>query len=461
MTVLLTSDIFANPIFNPAYENFSDFETIILAPGVIVSSVGSGALVGRGFGQTFIVLGLASGTIGFGNIEDEPVTVTVGATGTLAGSTAGILCGGALAVIRNAGTVIGGVGVELYGPSVITNTGTITGQSGIAIAMERDEVDVIVNAGLIDGHVLLAGGADSWDGRGGRVFGTIDLGAGTDTAIGGDWNDTIAGGGSPDEIDLGAGDDVFRASPGLGATLGDDGDDVVEGGAGIDLYDAGAATQDIVVSLDPGTAQGLEIGTDFITGFERVRTGSGNDRLTGTTKADVLNAGDGTNVLSGLGGADRLLGGALSANTMNGGSGNDRLTGGDRGDSLTGSDGDDVLYGRFDTDRMSGGAGADRFLFRDVGELLRVSSAEPNDRITDFAQGTDLIDLRRMDASALLAGNQNFAFLDTGPITATGQVRFEVRGGNTYVQLAVNSAGITGEIRLDGIFALTAADFVL
>jgi Ca2+-binding RTX toxin-like protein len=457
MPVILTADLIATAPNTPGYLNLTDFETVIVATGVTVSSADNTALVGQGNGQTFIVLGTAAGFYGFGNVEDLPLTLTIGATGTIIGSASGILCGGAYTVIQNAGTIIGSIAIELYGPTVITNTGTITAQSGVAILMQRDHADVVVNAGLIAGSVVLKGGADSWDGRGGRVLGTIDLGAGTDTAIGGDWNDTIVGGTSPDEIDLGAGDDVFRASP----ASGDDGDDVVDGGAGRDLYDASGATLGLVVALGPGTAHGVEIGTDLLSGFERVRTGSGDDTLSGSGKADVLHAGDGTNVLSGGGGDDRLVSFSLSTNTMSGGSGNDRLTSGDFGDSLSGGDGDDVIYGRFDADRMSGGAGADRFLFRDVEELLAFTSALPEDRITDFTLGEDLIDLRRMDADFPLAGNQDFTFVGSGPITSTGQVAVEVRGGSTYVQLAVYTAGVTAELRLDGILALTAADFVL
>ncbi|MFC7608070.1 M10 family metallopeptidase C-terminal domain-containing protein [Teichococcus aestuarii] len=83
--------------------------------------------------------------------------------------------------------------------------------------------------------------------------------------------------------------------------------------------------------------------------------GSGNDTLTGTAQADIL---------QGQGGNDTLSGGA-GADTLSGGDGNDILTGG-RG-----------------ADALSGGAGGDTFRF------LAPEEAHL-DRIVDFASGDQL-----------------------------------------------------------------------
>ena len=84
------------------------------------------------------------------------------------------------------------------------------------------------------------------------------------------------------------------------------------------------------------------------------------------------------------------------------------------------------------------------------------------DRITDFATGIDKIMLSGIDAQAGTPGNQDFAFIDTAPFTAEGQVRVVHSGGNTYV--ALNTSG-TNEaemvIRLDGNVAVVEADFIL
>lgn len=106
--------------------------------------------------------------------------------------------------------------------------------------------------------------------------------------------------------------------------------------------------------------------------------------ITGTNGKDVVDgetspagqalAGEGINVIAGLGGRDKLSG--LGGNdTLDGGAGNDRLRGGD---------GDDLLIGGAGRDKVTGGAGADMFLFN-------APLSKNPDKITDFAPGEDII----------------------------------------------------------------------
>ena len=71
--------------------------------------------------------------------------------------------------------------------------------------------------------------------------------------------------------------------------------------------------------------------------------------LIGKAGADILNGGEGNDVLRGWRGPD----------TLNGDGGNDYLYGGRGQDILNGGDGDDVLYGRQHADVLNGGAGDD------------------------------------------------------------------------------------------------------
>jgi Ca2+-binding RTX toxin-like protein len=71
----------------------------------------------------------------------------------------------------------------------------------------------------------------------------------------------------------------------------------------------------------------------------------------GTSAADTLTAGDGHDLLQGLGAADRLSGVA----------GNDTLEGGNGNDTLNGGDGNDALKGDSGNDSMTGGAGNDSY----------------------------------------------------------------------------------------------------
>ena len=72
--------------------------------------------------------------------------------------------------------------------------------------------------------------------------------------------------------------------------------------------------------------------------------------------------------------------------TVFGGAGNDLLIGGAGRDVLNGGTGDDILFGG-GGDSLTGGAGRDTFVF------ARIVSGAPAEVLTDFASGTDRIDL--------------------------------------------------------------------
>jgi Ca2+-binding RTX toxin-like protein len=432
------------------------FSSVFVAPGVLVaaeSTIGfdSGIRCAAGF-QQVIVAGAVAADSAIETALGTDVDIQVG--GVVAGDFAGIEIGDDQCDVHNAGSISGKNGIYSNFAARIWNSGTITGIAALGLS---DFDDFVVNSGTMIGDVLLRVGSDIYDGSGGKVLGTIDLGDGNDTATGGDLRELFVGGRGADDISGAGGDDEFRAI----LTAASDGDDTLDGGSGIDFYNAASAVQSVTIDLAAGLATGFEIGTDDLTGIEKVRSGSGDDRLIGGAKADTLISGDGADSLSGGGGDDRLIAnGALGAKTMDGGTGNDRLTGGDTGrDSLAGGDGNDVIWARYDTDILAGGAGADRFVYKDVEELF-VVNGPARERIADFQAGTDLIDLSTIPDTYDF-GAPVLDFIGNAAFSAVGQVRFEVRGGNTYVQLAVYTVGVTGELRLDGIHALTAADFLL
>ena len=92
---------------------------------------------------------------------------------------------------------------------------------------------------------------------------------------------------------------------------------------------------------------------------------------------------------------------------------------------------------------------------------LRGATAE---RITDFSQADgDVIDLSAIDARTGLAGNQAFTFIGNAAFgNVAGQLRYVFDAGNTYVEGDRNGDGAADfALRLDGLIALTASDFVL
>lgn len=208
---------------------------------------------------------------------------------------------------------------------------------------------------------------------------------------------------------------------------------------------------------------------------DSVSTGYEDDLLNGRAGRDTLNGSGGNDTLLGGSGADRLIG-DMGQDRLNGGRGNDRLDGGVDNDRLVGGTGRDLLIGGFGNDRLYGQAGADRldggqgrdilnagvdgdrdmFIYRSV----RESRGDSIDRLNNFDVGEDLISLRPVDARNTLAGNQEFAFSESGPAryavwvveTASGSHVRADTSGDRRADMAIFVAGVSG---------MGADDFIL
>jgi Ca2+-binding RTX toxin-like protein len=146
----------------------------------------------------------------------------------------------------------------------------------------------VIYAGAGDDQVFAGAQADIVYGDAGadRIFGDagndmINAGAGDDAVFGGAGNDLVV-------AEIGDGNDVY---------FGDDSD----GGAGIDTLDMSAATANTTVNLGSGplsngTASSSQTGNDTIWGIENVNTGSGNDTITASNAANVMNGGSGNDI---------------------------------------------------------------------------------------------------------------------------------------------------------------------
>ena len=95
----------------------------------------------------------------------------------------------------------------------------------------------------------------------------------------------------------------------------------------------------------------------------------------------------------------------------------------------------------------------------------RISTACHYDVITNFDSAKDVIDLSRIDADPATAGLQNFTFIGTSAFSSAGdQVRYWQDAANNCTWVEATMAGDSSpdlEIKLDGLHALTAADFAL
>jgi hypothetical protein len=195
-----------------------------------------------------------------------------------------------------------------------------------------------------------------------------------------------------------------------------------------------------------------------------VEAGGGDDRVEGESGADVFYGANGNDLLIGGAGNDQLLGG-FGKDMLYGGAGNDVLGGEAGQDRLSGGDGSDSLSGGAGRDVLVGGAGNDRFLFGggDFGGATRADA----DVIMGWNAG-DRIDLGKVDADTRTgaAGNQAFAFLGTAGFNTAdskiGELRYEQSGTRVYVYGDQNGDGVADFVlRIDGVTALAASDFVL
>lgn len=165
------------------------------------------------------------------------------------------------------------------------------------------------------------------------VPGFLSGGAGNDVLTGGAAADTLAGGDGADSLDGGPGPDALA------------------GGAGKDTVAyasrAGAVDVDIDGNPDDGNADDDRSGVrdNVAPDVEDVVGGKGNDDLSGSPAANVLQGGPGNDDLTGLGGND-VLDDGLGTNDLEGGGGDDVLRQGataNAGDVLHGGDGTDTV----------------------------------------------------------------------------------------------------------------------
>lgn len=215
---------------------------------------------------------------------------------------------------------------------------------------------------------------------------------GSDTKAGADNGQSTSGGtGSESEFKSDSGETEDSIA-------GDETSEPPQSQKGITPFDdvlTGTAQTDIIRSL---------AGDDIVRGFDgddRLIGGDGNDRLFGETGNDRLVGNADDDILLGAAGRDRLKGQAGN-DLLKGGADNDRLNSGAGRDRLNGQGGDDILRGGSSRDILRGGAGDDR-LVGDAGkdliktgggrDRILVKSNSGFDRVTDFRNNFDVIDL--------------------------------------------------------------------
>jgi Ca2+-binding RTX toxin-like protein len=326
----------------------------------------------------------------------------------------------------------GGTGNDIY---FVDDAGdTVTEAAGEG----TDQVRTTLAAYTLGANVekLRFMGTGSFTGTGNDLNNEIQGGASNDFLYGGIGYDYLIGGGGDDSLYGGADGDTLDGGTGA---------DYMEGNAGDDVYTVDNAGDTVVEAAGEGIDHVYSTVSVYTLPAEVENASWSSFSGSFIATGNVLD-----NVISGLSGGDSLSG-------MDG---NDTLNGGSGGDTLDGGDGDDVLTGGAGIDTSTGGAGADSFRFVTQYESGLGASA---DRITDFAPGTDLIDLGGIDADTVAGGNQAFAFVGNAAFSSTaGELRYYDDGTDTWVQGDTNGDGMADfEIALTGVLTLVATDFIL
>ena len=264
----------------------------------------------------------------------------------------------------------------------------------------------------VDGTLQVFVASGTGDGLFQFEFDTSDLG---EVRLGSAASETVEGTGQADVIEGRAGDDIMR---------GYNGDDILVDGLGADTFWGGNGADTFVMVPDNGST---DIVMDFERGTDRMDLSNfgmlysvsqisviptsygarvtfrdevfdihsndgyslnaddifgasflGPDRpylslyneLIGTSQADHLVGGTGTDIIRGHaandsiwgGFGDDILEGGDGNDVIDGGAGNDHIEGGDSNDTITGGSGDDWIIGGRGADTVTMGSGNDRFI---------------------------------------------------------------------------------------------------
>ncbi|MCK0100029.1 hypothetical protein MWU38_11600 [Qipengyuania sp. S6317L1] len=304
-------------------------------------------------------------------------------------------------------TLIGGAGSDRLIAGIGDNVDGGDGFDLVSLSFGGAQSGITLNT-----DDLLAGSSVIFGGGTIQNVETIERIIGTEFAD----NITVGPGSAPPssrtQVEGRGGNDVFNNNGGAATFVGEQGDDrylVTDnagfgsffGGDGIDTIDLSATTTGLTVALsdNPQSTFGSSDVTEQLSDVENIEGGSGNDTLTGSVVANVINGNGGNDIIDGGFGDNTLNGGAgvdelqflfanapatfdlrvTTAQQVGTGivtaSGFENVTGSQSGDTLTGDSGANVIRGMGGNDRIDGAGGDDELDGGAGTDTLRFGSA--------------------------------------------------------------------------------------
>jgi VCBS repeat-containing protein len=330
--------------------------------------------------------------------------------------------------VASALTLSGPPGNDVPVGGTLTDTFAATTADGTAQVVTITSTgtnDAAVISGTMTGSVIEAGGAANATPGTPTASGTL-----TDTDVDNPSN-TFTAASSPRASAGGYGSFTMTAA-GVWAYTLDHANSAVRA-----LDDGGALAPGPEVIADPPFVFGTPGGETIAGGGndgQTVYAGAGND----TGKDDILHAGSGNDTVKGNDGDDTIYGGSGS-------------------DAINGNNGSDTIVGGFDADKLTGSNGNDRFVYLSAAG----SNASLFDIISDFASGSDKIDLTALGALAFLALTSTSTSVPPRTIawsydSATNQTIVYVNP--TDQTLSIGSSSLL-EIHLQGVVTVQSSDF--
>ena len=381
-----------------------DFQTILLAQP---ATPGADYLVGDDNANS--IDGLAGDDVIFGGAGDDTLYGSDGNDTLYGGAGDDKLYGGAGDDILSGDTgtdlLDGGAGFDIADYSFSLDNWSINLAAGTARIVISQNSTVSESLTAIEG-----------------VIG----GLGSDTIVGDDGANQLQGGGGNDTLDGAGGDDAFIFD-------GDEtGIDRIDGGVGYDRIEAvsdgtviGLAS---LANVELITAQGhanvtieatddadtLDLSGAQLDGIASINMGGGNDVITGSLGADIINAGDGDDII-------RYVGASTGGDQVDGGAGNDMI--------VAGADNSVIRLASFQNVEAISGNG-----FANV-VLARTDASEVTDLNSIAVSGLAYVDLAGGDDTFVGTAQADTVRGGAGDDQLTGA------GGDDVFQYAGTSSG--------------------